>query len=193
VLDRPRATPSSARPTDTVKLLSADSRRIEPWKNGRGQSATVESTAGWRVSVAEKDASPFSSFPGAGRILMALSPAGVVLSVNGQRRALACHQPVKFEGEDAANALELRGSTEVLNLIWQPHTHSEELHAVSVAASLKLEANAAVLIAVVTAGALTIQRGLTLERLDALCPDQTRQHPPRGSVPVRRRPSGPHP
>ena len=151
-----------------VKFLPEASRVAEPWKNGRGRTATVDGDADWRVSVAEvRDSSPFSAFPGASRILMPLSQPGLVLKVNGQRRALGAFQASGFEGEDVVNAVAVQGPTEVLNLIWQRRKCSGDLTALSVAGSLELEAEA-VLVVIVTAGHLTVDGAVNLGRLDAV-------------------------
>jgi environmental stress-induced protein Ves len=152
-----------------VDLLRAHSRPVEPWANGRGRTSTVVREAGWRVSVATiDDASPFSAFPGLSRILMPLSPAGVVLRINGSRRVLRPRRSAGFAGEDAVQADELPGPAEVLNLMWQRDRHGGGLTALPVDGSAELKAEAGVLVAVVTEGRLTIAGGSGLSRLDAL-------------------------
>jgi environmental stress-induced protein Ves len=152
-----------------VKLLPAHSRAVERWANGGGRTSTVARAAGWRVSVATiDDPSPFSTFPGLSRLLMPLSAAGVVLSVNGERRALAPLQAGGFAGEDAVQARELQRPAEVLNLMWRRDRHRGTLTTRSVVGPVELEVDAAVLVAVVTAGRLTVAGGATLGRLDAV-------------------------
>jgi environmental stress-induced protein Ves len=154
-----------------VDLLPAHARPVERWANGRGRTSTVARAAGWRVSVATiDDPSPFSTFPGLSRILMPLSPAGVVLTVNGSRRVLRPLQAGGFEGEDAVQADELQRPAEVLNLMWQRDRHDGTLTALPVVGSDELEVDASALVAIVTDGRLTVAGGDggTLGRLDAV-------------------------
>jgi environmental stress-induced protein Ves len=156
-----------------VERLPAHQRAVERWANGGGRTATVRRAAGWRVSIATiDDPSPFSSFPGLSRLLMPLSAAGVVLSVNGERRVLGPLGAGGFAGEDAVRARELDGPAEVLNLMWRRDRHRGTLTAVPVAGAVQLRADTAVLVAVVTAGELTVAGGGgaagPLGRLDAV-------------------------
>lgn len=98
---------------------------------------------------------------------MPLSRSGLLLSVNGERRALSTFQAGAFEGEDDVHAVGVTGPTEVLNLIWQRRRCHGNLTVVSVTGSRELLADAG-LVAVVTAGQLSVAGGVSLPRLDAL-------------------------
>ena len=102
---------------------------------------------------------------------MPISPGGLVLSVNDQRRALGGAECGAFEGEDDVFAAELDMPTQVINLIRCRDRCRGDLTAVSVVDALKLEPGATVLVAVVTAGGVTIAGGPRLSSLDAFCLD----------------------
>ena len=170
-----RCVPARAPPVPGVRRLAAAERTSEPWRNGHGHTALVAGDDDWRVSIAElRDGSPFSSFPGSHRLLMPLSPGGVALRVNGERRPCDRLEVFAFAGEDAVCALEVTAPVQVLNLIWRRDRRDGELTVVAVGGPLELRADGAGLIAVAVAvasspsGPLALADGDELGPLDAL-------------------------
>jgi environmental stress-induced protein Ves len=109
-----------------VTVLPAAGHRRYRWRNGRGEAAEIaaepgDNTAesrGWTLSIAtvESDVA-FSSFPGLDRHLMALSPAGLGLVIDGERRSLARWGVATFAGEAAVSSIGVQVPTVDLNLM----------------------------------------------------------------------------
>jgi len=107
-------------------LSRAADRPSAPWKNGLGSAAEIASSPAdgavddfdWRVSVATITVdSAFSSYEGIDRVIMPLSPAGLVLTDNGARRDLAQYDVLAFSGDSTVAAIDVAGETEALNLL----------------------------------------------------------------------------
>jgi uncharacterized protein len=132
----------------------------------------VAAGEGWRVSIAEiHDATPFSTFPGARRLQMPLSPGGLVLSIAGRRHDCPAGTVCAFGGEDAVHPVGVTAPVRVLNLIWQPEQVQAALEATSVDGALTLGAPGAATIAVLIGGAedeSVTAAGTPLRPLDAL-------------------------
>jgi environmental stress-induced protein Ves len=108
-----------------VILLPQSGRRPRSWQNGQGTTSDVAagpvaatSNFDWRVSVAtiESD-SVFSSFPGVDRVLMPLSPGGLVLRDAGGRHAIARFESFGFAGETPIEAVDVAERSFDLNLM----------------------------------------------------------------------------
>jgi len=158
---------------ETGPLLSrAAERPSTPWKNGLGSAAEIANSPAdaavddfdWRVSIATitKD-SDFSIYEGVDRLIMPLSPAGLVLSENGTRRELAQYDVLSFTGESTVAAIEVGVDTEDLNLMVRRGIRSGSLEKRLVEGSTVLTTDDATeLVVVVLEG--------TLQLPDALAP-----------------------
>ena len=152
-----------------MRLLPAAARTSEPWRNGSGRTALVADSDGWRVSIAQlSDSSPFSAFPGAGRLLMALSASGVVLSINGRRLPCRRLEACSFDGEDAVFALDVTEPLQVLNLIWQRRACRGRLTSVAVDGPLELRCDGIAAVAIAVSGSCAVIDGAQLGLLDGL-------------------------
>ncbi|PWC16727.1 HutD family protein [Brenneria corticis] len=82
------------------------------WRNGGGETREIvrfpggEDAFGWRASIATIAASgPFSSFPGADRVITLLQGDGVELEFAGKPpHALRVNRPLRFAGEESVYA-----------------------------------------------------------------------------------------
>jgi environmental stress-induced protein Ves len=90
----------------------------EPWANGLGVTRVLAARPAWRISLAEIEGRmPFSSFPGADRVLIPLDPAGVTLEVAGVEMRVPPHSGVAFRGEDRVVAATEGRRVSVVNLM----------------------------------------------------------------------------
>lgn len=87
-----------------VTHLTPDAYRVQPWKNGQGETReiAVDSVTPfrWRVSWAAMDfATPFSPYPGYDRQLVLLGGGPVVLTMDEKDIALKPLSPIAFSGD----------------------------------------------------------------------------------------------
>ncbi|MBI2787543.1 MAG: HutD family protein [Elusimicrobia bacterium] len=93
-----------------MRLLSRDSSRRVPWKNGLGSTLEVATDAAvpgggwtWRLSVADVPVrAPFSSFPGIDRFIACLEGPGLILERGGARQSVPREgAALAFPGEES--------------------------------------------------------------------------------------------
>ncbi|GAA3599206.1 HutD family protein [Kribbella ginsengisoli] len=99
------------------RVLSPDAVEPVAWRNGAGATRQlVDDPGGWRLSVADLEVdAAFSDFTGLDRVFLPL--VDVVLSIDGERRAVARGTAVEFRGE-AKVAVELvAGPGRAVNLM----------------------------------------------------------------------------
>lgn len=109
----------------SVRLLRPADYKAMPWKNGRGTTTELfreDDAEGmvWRLSAADViEAGDFSVFPGIDRVLMLLEGQGFDLDFgsNGRVRVAEPLQPVRFSGDWATRAENVRGRSRDLNLM----------------------------------------------------------------------------
>lgn len=102
------------RPSDVVPA---------PWANGLGVTRVLVARHEWRVSLAEIEGRmPFSSFPGADRVLIPVGTDAVTLTINERRHTAAPHTGVAFRGEDTVVAETGDTRISVVNLMWRRST-----------------------------------------------------------------------
>ncbi|WP_102194729.1 HutD family protein [Microbacterium aurantiacum] len=99
-------------------IIRPDAIEPEPWANGLGVTRVMAARSSWRISLAEiQGRMPFSSFLGADRVLIPLSPEGVTLEIDGELRAIPCHTGREFRGEDRVVADTGGGRVMVVNFM----------------------------------------------------------------------------
>jgi environmental stress-induced protein Ves len=114
-----------------VRQLRFADYRVTPWKNGKGVTREIASSAtslgsdaapDWRISMATvTDDAPFSRFPGIVRTLGVADGAGLELTVSGNARQLHVgDEPAVFPGDVPASARPLGGPVFDLNLMVNP-------------------------------------------------------------------------
>jgi uncharacterized protein len=124
-----------------VRHLRFAEYRVTPWKNGKGVTREVASSAvsvgaassgsvsagsgappDWRISMATVTGdAPFSSFPGVVRTLGVVDGAGIELTVEGRSRLIRVgDEPEVFAGDVPASARPLEGPVFDLNLMVNP-------------------------------------------------------------------------
>jgi uncharacterized protein len=93
------------------------------WANGLGETVELWRTPAdgdydARLSIATVDSdAPFSPLPGVDRVLMALAPAGLVLSIDGVRHPLRRYETARFPGEADVRAIDVEQAGYDLNLM----------------------------------------------------------------------------
>ena len=119
-----------------VRQLRFAEYRVTPWKNGKGVTREIASSAvsigstsvgskaapDWRISMATvcEDA-PFSRFPGIVRTLGVVDGAGIELTTDGHSRTIGVgDEPAVFPGDLPASARPLDGAVLDLNLMVNP-------------------------------------------------------------------------
>ena len=117
---------------NTVQL---DQCPFVAWRNGGGRTRELlawPSAVDWqvRVSVADIEADgPFSAFAGVDRCFAVLEGAGVVLSLPGGERRLACgDDAAAFPGEAAPMCRLIDGPTRDLNLMVRRGAGTASMH-----------------------------------------------------------------
>ncbi len=104
--------------TDDDDIIRPDAIEPEPWANGLGVTRVMAAGSSWRISIAEIEGRmPFSSFLGADRVLIPLSPEGVTLEIDGALRVVPCRTGREFRGEDRVVADTCGGHATVVNLM----------------------------------------------------------------------------
>jgi uncharacterized protein len=104
-------------------LIRFSTLQPQRWANNLGETvelfrADVGGAVGTRLSIATIDRDvPFSPLPGIDRILMALGPEPLVLSIDGARRQIEQFETVTFTGEQTVNAVEVAAIGRDLNLM----------------------------------------------------------------------------
>lgn len=165
-----------------MRVLRADDRPPQPWKNGGGVTREVAAWpegAGfddflWRVSLAEVDTDgPFSVFPGVDRILAVLN-GRLLLRVSGRSdlAVAVAGPPAEFPGDAPTFGALLDGPVHDLNLMARRGVVRARLERLMVKGAHALAASSAQRIVIPTDG--KIRAGVhTVERLDALQLDPT--------------------
>lgn len=163
----------------SVGLLPRGEQGVMPWRNGAGVTSelatgVVDEEIVWRVSIARIDEpGAFSSWPGMHRGLTLLTGDEVVLTVNGNERAVLRGQSVEFSGDAVVGCALPGGPVEVLNLmsrrgeaLLERHVHDLRVGPVEVPA-----ADLAVLVEGEASVRLVTERAtLEMGSLDALLP-----------------------
>ena len=96
---------------------------ISRWANGKGDTVELARHPAsdpfeWRLSIATiTEASAFSPLPGVARVLMALTPGPLALTIDGAETTLARHESVTFTGDQEVAALGPRTPQRDLNLM----------------------------------------------------------------------------
>jgi uncharacterized protein len=119
-----------------VRHLRFAEYRVAPWKNGKGVTREIassavsmgaasvrsEASADWRVSMATvAEDAPFSRFPGMTRTLGVVDGVGIELTTDGYSRPIHVgDEPAVFPGDVPAAARPLDGPAVNLNLIVNP-------------------------------------------------------------------------
>jgi environmental stress-induced protein Ves len=104
------------------RLLRADARAAQPWRNGAGITREVATDVacaqfGWRVSIAtiDRDA-PFSRFAGYDRTLVHVAGGALALALPDRRITLTPGGSIAFAGEAVVSACVAAPAT-VLNVM----------------------------------------------------------------------------
>lgn len=95
----------------------------QPWANGGGTTRELLAAddGSWRVSLADIDTDgPFSSFPGAQRLLAVVDGPVLALVVDGAEQVVEPRRPFAFPGDAAVVASVPEGPVRVLNVIVDP-------------------------------------------------------------------------
>ncbi|MGO4105582.1 HutD family protein [Leifsonia sp. YAF41] len=134
------------------ELLPASARDTVRWQNGRGVTQEVavgltepsapESAGGfdWRVSIASVDGDvDFSAYPGVDRYLMALTPAGLDLVVDGEAVGIRQFWVHRFEGESVVASVNVTEPAQDLNLMLTRSRAAGELTALILDGTLTIE------------------------------------------------------
>ena len=107
-----------------MRVIRPAEYRAMPWKNGGGVTAEIcasppSGAFDWRVSIATVNAdSPFSTFAGYERHIMALSGEGMVLDIGGRGKfALEPLRPISFSGDAQVYGSLLHGAVLDFNLM----------------------------------------------------------------------------
>jgi environmental stress-induced protein Ves len=118
-------------PTPSVTLLSAETYRAMPWRNGRGTTTEIALAPGngdrflWRLSIADvPDSGPFSLFAGYDRLIAVVSGAGMRLAVEGRSAVLLDREsaPYGFPGDAPTECTLVDGPIRDFNLILDRHS-----------------------------------------------------------------------
>ena len=132
--------------TAALVLLPASARETVRW-HGVTQEVAVGPAAGggggfdWRVSIATVDGDvDFSAYPGVDRHLMALSPAGLDLVVDGGAVSIRQFGVHRFAGERVVASVKVTQPTQDLNLMLTRSRVTGELTSLGLAGSLTIEA-----------------------------------------------------
>lgn len=138
--------------TAFFELLPASARDTVRWQNGRGVTQEVavglsepsarESAGGfdWRVSIASVDGDvDFSAYPGVDRYLMALTPAGLDLVVDGEAVGIRQFGIHRFEGESVVASVNVTEPAQDLNLMLTRSRAAGELTALILDGTLTIE------------------------------------------------------
>ncbi len=112
-------------PSDLVRIIGADQRRVVPWRNGRGTTtelaieppdAVLGGPFRWRLSAAGVvEDGPFSSFPGLARTLVLIDGPALHLTVDGQEQVLGLLGVARFDGGATTSARVPAGPVRDLN------------------------------------------------------------------------------
>jgi hypothetical protein len=158
-------------------LLPQSARIPLPWKNGGGTTTEVAispvaaaNNFDWRVSVAtiESD-SVFSLFPEVDRVLMPLSPGGLVLQDAGGRHPIARFESFGFAGETPIEAVDVAQRSLDLNLMTRRGVGVGAMTTTRVAGVHEFSrAIDGIGLIVVLEGELRTDDGVVLEPLDAV-------------------------
>lgn len=159
-----------------VLLLPAIGHRRYRWRNGLGAAAEIAAgprpptdVAGWTLSIATVASDvAFSSFPGMHRKLMALSPGGLGLVLDGRARSLAQWEVAAFAGEDAVSSVGVAGPTLDLNLMIERRRFAGSLATVSVDGATAIAAPAGSTTVLVHLGGIVEAEGRALAAHDAV-------------------------
>ena len=106
------------------RILSPDTYKTSPWKNGGGVTHEILRDDGhdawqWRISIAEVAADgPFSRFEGMSRILTVIEGAGVDLHTPEGILVARLYQPVDFSGDTPVESRMVNGPIRDLNVIF---------------------------------------------------------------------------
>ena len=136
-----------SQPPPLTAILRRAGRETRPWKNGGGTTTEIACAppgAGlddfsWRVSTAEVALEgPFSGFPGVERVLVIISGAGLVLSVDGADHRLAPLEPFELSGDADSSASVPDGPVRDLNFMARRNLTSAEVEVLHVGAGARL-------------------------------------------------------
>lgn len=153
------------------RLLRADERTAQPWRNGAGLTRDVAvdrpgDAFGWRVSIATIDRdTPFSAFPGYDRTLLQIAGGPLLLALPVRSVFLRPGEHVAFAGETAVMG-RVGTTVTALNVMTDRNLFSHRIGRRTVRAGERFAATAVTILVALTNG--LIVDGRHIAALDAI-------------------------
>ncbi|MGY5779995.1 HutD/Ves family protein [Rhizobium sp. LEGMi135b] len=164
--------------TPKITLLSSESHRRMPWKNGGGETVEIAvspDSAGladfdWRVSMATVATDgPFSVFPGIDRTLSILDGEGITLFIEGRapERLTQTSEPLPFAADAPTSATLIDGTITDLNVMTRRGRFTHSVRRVSFDGTAKLAPRSGVTLILCHRGHAEVAK-FSLSALDCL-------------------------